>query len=396
MQNAQDRMAHQGQLNWLVLTASYPPDQGGIADHSMMLARALAQSGDSVQVWTGPAESIALEDEQGRDFPVQRLPTHFGLRSWPILSSALRQMAEPRRVLLHYNPQPFGPRRSSRFKGVPWTLCPWLRRQSLAPVWTIVHETGTAVKSESDWSLRLLRAISENMLRSVLGASERVFYVMPAAEIHLRQHTDPARLIYLPVPSNLPVSVDGAAVVRARTRLLGHSGHRWLLGHFGAFSPNLMGYLSDLIRRVLNDEPDAKVALIGQGSSEFATRLPNYDKRVVATGSLSRQEAAAHIAACDVLMQPFPDGVTTRRSSLMAGLALGVPIVSNEGANTEEFWRETRAIELVPIDHFSTRVADLLRDRARRAALSSAALRLYRERFAIDHLVATLKAQPRT
>ena len=37
---------------------------------------------------------------------------------------------------------------------------------------------------------------------------------------------------------------------------------------------------------------------------------------------------AEHVRACDVLVQPYPDGISSRRTSAMAGLALGVAVVT--------------------------------------------------------------------
>ena len=39
-------------MTWHVLTGEYPPDCGGVGDYSADLARALAETGDLVHVWT--------------------------------------------------------------------------------------------------------------------------------------------------------------------------------------------------------------------------------------------------------------------------------------------------------------------------------------------------------
>ncbi|HYW09521.1 MAG TPA: hypothetical protein VE913_21345, partial [Longimicrobium sp.] len=38
-------------------------------------------------------------------------------------------------------------------------------------------------------------------------------------------------------------------------------------------------------------------------------------------------------------LQPYPDGVTARRTTAMAALANGVPLVTTDGAFTEPLWR---------------------------------------------------------
>jgi len=66
---------------------------------------------------------------------------------------------------------------------------------------------------------------------------------------------------------------------------------------------------------------------------------------------------AAHLRSCDLLLQPYPDGVSTRRTSLMAGLALGVPAVTTLGRLTESLWQEQRLAMLVPADDTPALVA---------------------------------------
>ncbi len=57
------------------------------------------------------------------------------------------------------------------------------------------------------------------------------------------------------------------------------------------------------------------------------------------------------------MIQPYPDGISSRRTSAMAGLALGLPIVSTSGHLTETIWAEHAAVVLTPIgDHGAHRV----------------------------------------
>jgi glycosyltransferase involved in cell wall biosynthesis len=139
--------------------------------------------------------------------------------------------------------------------------------------------------------------------------------------------------------------------------------------------------------------------LIGRGSREFRSRLlarhPSLADRITATGTLDPTATAEHLAACDMLVQPYPDGVTTRRGSVMAGLALGAAVVTNVGELTEALWAETGAVSLARGADPSGIIgcADaLIRDPARRHALSQRARALYRERFAVERTVEILRA----
>jgi glycosyltransferase involved in cell wall biosynthesis len=115
--------------------------------------------------------------------------------------------------------------------------------------------------------------------------------------------------------------------------------------------------------------------------------------QLLASGSLEPEEAAAHLAACDLLVQIYPDGISGRRGTLMAGLALGVPIVSNLGALSEDFWRESDAIALAcspaPAEVLA-QVERVIADESLRLNLSKRARELYARRFAIQHTVERL------
>jgi glycosyltransferase involved in cell wall biosynthesis len=116
------------------------------------------------------------------------------------------------------------------------------------------------------------------------------------------------------------------------------------------------------------------------------------------TGGLPPPDASRHLQACDVLVQPYPDGVSGRRGSVMAGLAHGVATATNAGRLTEPYWRESGGVLLAPGPSASG-VADaaerLLADPALRARVGAAGRDLHERRFAVARTVeAILGASP--
>jgi glycosyltransferase involved in cell wall biosynthesis len=94
------------------------------------------------------------------------------------------------------------------------------------------------------------------------------------------------------------------------------------------------------------------------------------------------------------MIQPYPDGVSSRRSSFMAGLSHGKPIVTTYGHLSEPLWNSTDAAVVVPVGDTEACVRCVRRlceDATERQRVASAALRLYRERFDISHAVAALR-----
>src|SRR2546425_946956 len=139
--------------------------------------------------------------------------------------------------------------------------------------------------------------------------------------------------------------------------------------------------------------------LLGRGSvpqrDELLRQHPNLARQVHATGALAAADLSRHLSACDVLIQPYPDGVSSRRGSVMAGLSHGLPIVTTVGHLTEGLWAESGAVALAPAGDVATlaRLTErLLRDKTERNRLSAAAKALYEQRFDLGHTVAALRA----
>src|SRR5207247_3483550 len=117
-------------VGWHIITGEYPPQIGGVSDYTQLVARGLADAGDSVIVWAPPA---AGSDVRYPHVDVRRLPDCFGPRSLQVLSSALRRSSTPHRILVQYVPHAFG------WKAANVPFCLWLRARRRDPVWVMVH-----------------------------------------------------------------------------------------------------------------------------------------------------------------------------------------------------------------------------------------------------------------
>ena len=317
--------------DWAVLTGEYPPQPGGVSDYARLVARGLAAAGDRVRVYA-PATATAEESDPGVE--VRRLPGRFGPRALARLDRLLAARPRPDHILVQYVPQAYG------MKGMNVGFAAWLAARALraAPVWVMFHEVATPFAWQP---LRhaALAGITRAMARLAAGAAERVFVSIPAWGDALRRlcpRVRPPR--WLPVPSTLEEYAGVAPAARGRFAPAG----RPLVGHFGTYGLHVATMLTATLAELATLAPDAAVLLVGRGSAEFAGRLvsarPELAGRVAASGGLSGADAAAHLKACDLLIQPFPDGVSSRRTSAMAGLACGLPVVTNLGPLSEPVW----------------------------------------------------------
>lgn len=372
-------------MNWILISGSYPPDHGGVAHYTEMLARKLGRGSDRVWVFTGRGEQVPGSDHVA----VVRLPSQFGPRALAEMSRRMEQIPEPRRIFLQYIPQAFGPHvslRRNRFLGIPLSLCLWLRRRP-EEIWVMFHELRADKMPGASLPVRLLNSVTRWMVRLTMGCCDRAFLSTPRWEKEIREDVeDPCPMEWMPIPSNLPVDVDPAMTASVRQRVLGEDSGI-LLGHFGTFKNAMTRMFEDLLPDLLS-KPHRKMLLIGQNSSAYRDQLvdrhPRLAGRVVATGDVPLEDAAISIAACDLMLQPFPDGASSRRSSLMAPLALGRPAVTNLGHWSEPVWARSGCVEIADFADRPAalkRIESLLARPERRTRQGKRAREVYNESF---------------
>jgi len=376
---------------WHVMTGEYPPQRGGVADYTQLVAQRLVREGERVRVWTGSGALPSIEDDGAR---VCRLAHGFGVRSLAALADGIDASGPPSRLVVQYVPQAFG------YHGMNLAFCIWLARRR-EPVWTMFHEVIFPREPRQPARHRLLATVTRIMAAVVARASERVFVSTPAWADILRSIAPGAPAAeWLPVPSTIP-RVGDRNDAHGIVRRYGGNGAR-LVGHFGSYGPLIARRLEVAIPALLERAPDASILLLGEGGVALRQRLvdacPALSRRIWATGPLAAREASLHLLACDLMLQPFVEGVTTRRTSVMAALLHGVPTVTTSGRLTEPLWRQTGAVALAPAADPTALAAvasALLADPTARERLGAAGEAAYDRLFDVRHTIAALRRTDR-
>jgi glycosyltransferase involved in cell wall biosynthesis len=377
-------------IRWAILTGEYPPTPGGVSDYTRCLATSLAEAGDEVHVWA-PGERDAAGDVR---VTLHRVSDHFGLRSLHRLDTDLSRLGSPQvRILVQYVPHAYG------CKAMNLPFCLWLSSRWRKRFEVMFHEVSYPVSAHQPWKHNLLGHATRRMARMIHYAAERSWVAIPAWKDLLRRLAPgrSAPFEWLPVPSNVSVVQDPARVAAVRTRYTPRGGP--LVGHFGTFAKLTSQMLMDVLPRLLCRRPELSALLIGRGSVAFAAELshehPNLAQRVWATGGLEPGAISIHLQACDIFLQLYPDGASTRRGSLMAALAHGKPVVTNRGRHTESVPLQS-GVRLVENEAEAQvrEVEALLENPAVRNQLEVAASALYERRFDLRHTVATLRSVP--
>jgi glycosyltransferase involved in cell wall biosynthesis len=263
----------------------------------------------------------------------------------------------------------------------------------------MVHEPYLAF-GEGSWRQQVAAAVHRLMVALLLSDARRVWITIPAWADRLKPWAFGRRdlqFCWLPVPSTLPVAEPDGAVPRLRAEIL-TCADGVIVGHFSTYPPDVRQALRAILPALLTGAPEVQVQLLGRGGERVAEELrsslgPDI-ARVQATGELSAASLSRHLQTCDVLLQPYVDGASTRRTTLMAALAHGLPIVTTVGRLSDAFWRDSDAIAAAPAGDLPAVVRtalDLVRQPERRRRLSSAAQAAYESRFSLARLIARLR-----
>ncbi len=389
--------------HWTILTCEYPPDCGGVGDYTAQVAAALAALGDTVTVFC-PPRPARVSSESGPSVvthagvEVVVLDDVYGRRGRRAIDERLN--AGRRRSRQRFSSSTCRPASASAGRTFPW--CRWLLERSRRPgtdVRVMFHEP----YFEFTWRpvLQNALALAERLMaKMLLRAASRVYVSTDAWRRYLAPHMPAGRsqgIVTLPIPSAIPRCHRAPEIAARRAQLLASSSTR-LVGHFGTFGSEVAPMLATALTRLLNDDSTISAVCVGSGSDDFVRSLagssPTIRDRVHGAGRVSAPEAALILSACDLLLQPYPDGVTTRRTSVMAGLINARAIVTTTGHLTEPVWADTGAVALADAHDTESLVATargLLAKDDDRAALAARGETAYRELFALSHTIRALR-----
>ena len=344
----------------LVLSPALAGRFDGIGDYSERLAAALSVTAPASLVGRGSA----------------------GLPTWLALSDDLWRSQEflPSAVCLQYYPHAF-PGGDGR------AVIGWLRnlRRRGVPVITTMH----AIWPPLNGSLRRAGA------RFVLRRQARRFithssHVVCTQERNIRELAeagliDANRVRLIPVGSNIERGELPPMEARSAHTLT-------LFGQPAAFhGPTMLAIAALLARRRgsvtlrwLNRSKD-EARRVWSG----ALGLPDTD--VEFFGGLDIPHASAVLVSGHLALAPYVDGVSTRRTTLVAHLQHGRPVAGTDGESTGVLLRDQRALLLSPVgdvEGFIRHVERLLDDPAAGAMMAKAARALYEAEFAWPRIAA--------
>ena len=310
----------------LFVTGEYPPMVGGVGRFTAELAQALLAGGAQVAVLTdaqvpasgGPDAVRVLAQRGGWGWRL--------LRDVPVCARAVGADW----VHVQYQTAAFGMHPAIN------ALPRFLRRHGLHSAWTyhdlrvpyLFPKAGNRLRS---WVTRL-----------PLRAAEAVVVTNQSDWESVRAQTRPGQLHRIPIGSDIESVQFSDGERRERRSMRGYGGDQLVLGYFGFLNASKGGLtLVETLEALVQDGRDAHLLMIGErvGASDetnfkYLQRVEagiaqrGLEGRVQWTGHQADAEVSADFNAIDVLVMPYEDGMSLRRSTLTAALANGCAIVT--------------------------------------------------------------------
>jgi glycosyltransferase involved in cell wall biosynthesis len=274
-------------------------------------------------------------------------------------------------------------------------LCLWLNSIHPAELIAMFHEVAFPVRRDQPLQYNVLGVVTTLMARLVARAATRIIVASERWQTMLNRLGATAPISWLPVPSTIPVVNNAAETLKWRARYTRTGG--LLIGHFANYSDYSVGRLSQVIPGLLSSNRGLSFLLLGANSKELRRHLlqryQHLEGSIHASGALARQDLSSALSACDVMLQPYPDGVSTRRSSTSALMAHGRAVVTTAGIATEPLWMNGDAVAMAPAsdaNRLREVTSQMLSSAELRDRYARGALKLYDRRFALRHTIAEL------
>jgi glycosyltransferase involved in cell wall biosynthesis len=332
------------------LTGEYPPMQGGIADHTAYLAQYLVplEVESSILIsrrWQNASPEFPPVPPSSHP-PTYPILPNWGWRCWPGISSFLKTH-QPDVLHVQYQAAAFD--LGGWGNWLPWYL---KKRRVKTRLVTTFHDLRVPYifpkAGPFRWhSMLALARHSDGVICTNREDLHTLQHTLNVGQTNSLTYTAPL-LTHIPLGSNVepqpPPDFDRPAW-RKKYRATADT---LLLAYFGFLNESKGGEeLIGALARLRQQGVDAHLLLIGGDVGHADPTNVAYAQKVQAlidhhhltdfvhrTGYVELPEVSANLLAADVVVMPYRDGVSFRRTTLIAALRHGCPVVSTFPAET--------------------------------------------------------------
>ncbi|MGI8801382.1 MAG: hypothetical protein ACR2KV_04305 [Solirubrobacteraceae bacterium] len=284
-------------------------------------------------------------------------------------------------VALQYNPFSYGR----------WGIAPSLlaeiinarRVGALRRLALVVHEPYV---NERGWRMAAMGAVQRPQLSTLIGRADVVLATSAAWSPMLRGLRDGTEVMCVPVGSNLPDR--RADRLAARRELLGPETSSLVVASLGLVEAHQqVRFAAAAMESLIADGHHVVHLNLGRTADLVSFNHPHF--RSVRPGPLPDAQLARMLASADLFLGPYRDGVTTRRTTLMAAMQHAVCVVATVAASSDIELTAGGAIALADVRElraFAEHARRLGADVAARRRQGLAGRGLFEECFTWDRL----------
>lgn len=351
------------------VSGEYPPMQGGVGAFTREVARAMADMGHAVHVFTrrqvqgADEEGIAVSPVVGKRWGWH---TTRAIRTWAaekqvdVINIQFQTAAYDMHPAIHWLPQ----------------------RLSEVPVFVTFHDLRVP------YLFPKAGAVRPWIVRKLARDADGVIATDRADEVTLREVWRIAGVRWIPIGSNITTTPPAGYDREAWRSDMGVRQGELLISYFGFLNESKGGLvLVEALAKLVGEGLGAKLAMIGgrAGASDptnvrYGERVDslikqhNLGDRVTWTGFVDDEQVSAYFYASDLTALPYLDGVSLRRGTLMAALAHARAIVTTHPQTDAP--ELAGVVESVPpnnADALADAILKVWRDTAYRHSLEQAA-----------------------
>jgi glycosyltransferase involved in cell wall biosynthesis len=377
----------------LVICPKYFPVAEGLGHYTTEFCRHLSRLVD-VGVWTS-RDRGPLTKASGHP-PPAAVRLIDSVKRWtfggPFASAGNALEFDPDAILIEFVPNMYAPKSGINFSLVllAWKLARRAQLRGRGQVSVMFHELWYPF----GWQPKalVLHLAHRAMVLGVALASKEIF-------CSTSRNVSEVRRMLGPLSPPIHVLPVGSSLERedARTPLERPADERLKLGIFGSLHQSKNTELVlETIREACRESPwKLELTIVGPTLEELCKAMPELaswlESEVHVAGPLEADEAADCLAAQDFLVAYFQDGVSTRRTTLMAALCEGVPVVTTWREVSDVVFRDRPFVKLLSSDEraFRAEFVAFMRSRERPfAGVSREEVRsFYREHFSWGSIV---------
>jgi glycosyltransferase involved in cell wall biosynthesis len=168
-----------------------------------------------------------------------------------------------------------------------------------------------------------------------------------------------------------------------------------VLGAFGSSPVLLMETVGFAVLQALRQEGlAAYLLLVGSGGDRTLALSPkSLQPWIKTTGFVDIARASHALQTIDLFLAAYPDGISARRTSAIAGMAHGLPLFSSSGRLSDRFWQTELPENIVPAEslaQLTPLVVRAARDLNFRSQLAEATAAVYERHFTWTGIVARM------